>query len=127
MMEAFLMVVSVSVATLGILIAYRLYIGKPETAQTLTERYQRAYVTLFNKYYVDELYQAVVVGPLNRVAGALYRFVDVSAIDGAVNGAGKFCLRASESVRRLQTGFVHHYALSVLAGAVLLVGYVVLR
>ncbi len=83
---------------------------------------------LLNKYYVDELYDALIVQPIKRTSErALWRVVDAGVIDGAVNGAGSFVNGASAILRRLQTGSMRAYALSVFVGVVLILGYYVWR
>jgi NADH-quinone oxidoreductase subunit L len=83
---------------------------------------------LLNKYYVDEIYDAAIVQPITRTSDrALWRVVDAGLIDGAVNGAGSFVNGASAILRRLQTGSMRAYALSVFVGVVLILGYYVWR
>ena len=81
-----------------------------------------------NKYYVDELYDAVIVQPIKRVsAGVLWRGVDAGLIDGTVNGVGLVVRGWSAVLRRLQTGSVRAYAMSFSAGVVVIVGYYLWR
>jgi NADH-quinone oxidoreductase subunit L len=81
---------------------------------------------LENKWYVDEIYDALIVRPVLGASRALWRFVDDVIIDGAVNGAG-YASRAFGWVgSRLQTGHLNTYAFAVVAGALLLIGFVVL-
>lgn len=125
--EGAFMGLSLAVAGTGILVAYLFYIRDPNRPATLAKRFALIYGTLLNKYYVDEIYQAAVVRPLHGLAEMLWRVIDVSVIDGAVNGAGRFFTWASTGIRRIQTGYVHHYALSVLAGACVLLMYVIFK
>ncbi|MGH7577239.1 MAG: NADH-quinone oxidoreductase subunit L [Longimicrobiales bacterium] len=82
---------------------------------------------LENKWYVDELFDAVIVKPILVASRALWRFVDQGLIDGAVNGLG-YASRALGWVgSRLQTGQVNTYAFAVVAGALLLLAFVMLR
>jgi len=62
-----------------------------------------------------------------RFSTLLWRGFDVSIVDGAVDGVARLLELGSWKVRRLQTGVVFNYVLSILAGAVLLLGYLVLR
>jgi NADH-quinone oxidoreductase subunit L len=62
----------------------------------------------------------VVVGGSD---GVLWKGMDAGVIDGAVNGAGRLTAAFAETLRPVQTGFVRHYALLVLAGAVAVVSY----
>ena len=82
---------------------------------------------LYNKWYVDEIYDAVIVRPIVGMSRAAWRFVDVGLIDGVANGAG-YASRAFGWVgSRLQTGQLNTYAFAVVAGALLLLAFVVIR
>src|SRR5438445_11444574 len=63
-LELWLAGVAVLIALTGALVAYWLYLRRPEKAEGLAKSLKPAYTTLLNKYYVDEIYAAVVVGPL---------------------------------------------------------------
>ena len=80
---------------------------------------------LYNKWYVDEMYDAVIVRPIVGASRGLWRFVDKGLIDGAVNGAG-YTARAFGWVgSRLQTGQLNTYAFATVLGALLLLALVV--
>ena len=76
---------------------------------------------------MDEIYDAVIVRPIHRASIWLWSFFDVKVIDGAVNGTANSVYANARVWRLLQTGNVQHYALSVLVGTVILLGYYVLR
>ncbi len=82
---------------------------------------------LENKWWVDELYQALVVKPYLRLADFFAQPVDQTVIDGVVNGMGGLVRGAAQSWRRIQNGYVRSYALTILLGVVLVVAYLVLR
>ena len=76
------------------------------------------YTTLLNKYYVDELYAAVVVKPLMWISReVLWQKVDVMVIDGAVNGVASGATGIGDGVRHTQSGNTRSYAVWVLIGA----------
>src|SRR5262249_47098951 len=77
---------------------------------------------LLNAYYVDWLYDRLVVRPLFALYEFLARAVDLGAIDGLVNATGRAVVGWASAFRQLQTGHVVNYALTMLVGAVLLVG-----
>ncbi len=82
---------------------------------------------LYNKWYVDEFYDAVVVRPVLALSRGLWRFVDDTLIDGMVNGAG-YASRALGWVgSRMQTGQLNTYAFAVVAGALLLLAFVLMQ
>lgn len=75
---------------------------------------------LADKWYIDELYDAIIVKPLNALAGFLRSVVEKSGIDGVVNGVGKFVNYSSRQLRLIQSGQVGNYILfMVLSIAVL--------
>ena len=83
---------------------------------------------LLNKYYVDEFYDAVIVQPVKGLSERfLWKIFDAGVIDGAVNGAGTVVNGWSAILRRLQTGSMRAYALSVFVGVVVILGYYVWR
>ena len=115
-----LMAVSVLAALAGIAVAWVMYargradLAKIGVPQNATHR------VLLNRYYVDELYDVAIVQPLARLCRWCATVVDQAWIDGIVNGVASGCLRAGETLRRLQTGFVMNYALSMLIGVAML-------
>ena len=139
--ELGLMLFSVLIAVAGILTAYRFYVRSPEIADNLKERYAAAHNLLYNKYFVDELYDATFIKGTMKSSFGLWTF-DRRVVDGAVNGTGWFTVfaswvsslidkyvvdgavnlvgRSSEEssflFRRLQTGLIQNYALLMLAG-----------
>ena len=83
---------------------------------------------LSNKYYVDELYDAIVVQPLKRVSEwVLWKRVDAGLIDGIVNGSGTVVRGASAVLRMTQTGSIRTYAASLFFGVVVVLGYYLTR
>jgi NADH-quinone oxidoreductase subunit L len=121
--EIGMMVVSIVIAVLGILAAYRMYIKNPGLPDQLAERYQAPYQMIAHKYWVDEIYDFVFVGPLVRSSVFLWRIFDDILVDGTVNGVAAVVRGGSEVFKRLQTGNVQSYALSILLGVVLIIGY----
>lgn len=86
------------------------------------------YTLLLNKYYVDELYDAAIVHPIeNGSRVGLWRGIDVGVIDGAVNGVGALVRATSSGLRRAQTGSIRTYAASLFAGVVLILGWYLWR
>jgi NADH-quinone oxidoreductase subunit L len=89
----------------------------------MVERYPRAYQVLLNKYYVDELYDALFVEPIRRGSFWLWRQFDDRVIDGSVNGVAAIVRVGSAVLRRAQTGYVLNYVLSFIVGVVAILGY----
>jgi NADH-quinone oxidoreductase subunit L len=114
------MVVSVAVALAGIALAWLFYVARPGLPDSLAASFSGAYKLIYNKYFVDEIYAAVVVHPV--VSGSrevLWKAVDATVIDGAVNGAGKVSQGVGGLLKRLQSGNIRSYAVWVLLGSVL--------
>jgi NADH-quinone oxidoreductase subunit L len=93
---------------------YKNYQPKETPASGLTK-------ALENKWYVDELYDAVIVNPLNAFAGFLKNIVEKSGIDGIVNGAGKLVSYGSRQLRLLQSGQVGNYILVMVLAMVVFI------
>ena len=87
--------------------------------------YQRTEATglgkvLENKWYVDELYDKIIINPLNKFGGFLKTVIDKSAIDGLVNGVGRLVNYSSRQLRLLQSGQVGNYVLLMVVSMVLI-------
>ena len=81
---------------------------------------------LYNKWYVDEIYDAAVVRPVLSTSRALWRYVDQGLVDGLVNGAGYVSRGAGWFGSRLQTGQLNTYAFAVVLGVLVILGIVAL-
>ena len=110
-------------ALAGMVTAFRYYLRDPTRPEALASRYPTLYRMLSHKYWVDELYDALVVRPTSAVARALSVTFDARIVDGAVNGIATLAGEAGALLRRLQTGHVPAYVLSILVGAVVILGY----
>ncbi|MBN2409170.1 MAG: NADH-quinone oxidoreductase subunit L, partial [Candidatus Aminicenantes bacterium] len=115
--------ISVAVALCGIYIAYVFYLRSPQTPHRLVARFPKAYTLLYNKYYVDEIYSAAVVNPLVNGSRLIYDRFDLGVIDGAINGAAETTGFIGRVLSFLQSGLVKDYALAILLGVVLFLGY----
>ena len=126
--EIALMIVSTLVAFAGIGVATLFFLRRPERADRLAASMPGLHRLLLNKYYVDEIYDAVVVQPVKRVSQTfLWRGMDAGLIDGSVNAVGHIVRGWSAVLRRLQTGSVRAYAMSLFMGVVVILGYYLWR
>ena len=126
-LELFMMGVSVGIGIAGIIAAYYFYIKRPELPGKIAQRFKGIYNLLYNKYYVDEIYSTYVVTPVNIISTFFWKVFDEKLIDGAmVNGSAWLVQRISGGLKQLQTGYVQHYALSILVG-LLFVFYLILK
>jgi NADH-quinone oxidoreductase subunit L len=121
--ELILMAVSSVIALAGIGIAALLYLKRPEMPDAFAARFPAAYRFLAGKGMVDEMYDALVVQPIKALSEHVLWKGDARVIDGAVNGTGQIVVETGTLVRQMQTGSVRTYAVSVLFGAVVIVGY----
>jgi NADH-quinone oxidoreductase subunit L len=123
-LELGLMALSTLVALAGIGVATSFFLRAPGRAAAMSERFAGLYRLLLNKYYVDEVYDASVVQPIKRTStGLLWRGVDAGFVDGTVNGIGLAVRGWSAVLRRMQTGSVRAYAMSLFVGALGVLGY----
>ncbi len=121
--EYLLIVLSVAVALCGIFTAWWFYIRKPETARNLAERMPISYQLLSNKYYVDEIYNILIVQPIKLISTyILWKIFDVGVIDGLVNLTGRSVRGLGRVAARLQTGYVQAYAVTFILGVALVLG-----
>jgi len=127
-LELTLMAVSVLVAFAGIGLATMIWLRRPATAERLAERWNGIYRLLLGKYFVDEAYDATIVQPIKRTSTiVLWKGMDAGLIDGTVNAVGLVVRGWSAVLRRLQTGSVRAYAMSLFVGVVVMLGYYLWR
>jgi NADH-quinone oxidoreductase subunit L len=106
--------VAMVAAIIGLVVAWRMYAKGAKQGKS-----EGLHKFLYHKYYVDELYRAVVVGPLLWISqNILWKVVDVGVIDGTVNGIATGTTAVGDTVRRQQSGNTRSYAVWVLVGAV---------
>jgi NADH-quinone oxidoreductase subunit L len=117
-LEITMMMVSMGIAFAGILLAWIMYIKNPALPEKLASRFAGLYQLIYNKYFVDEAYDAVIVEPIKNGSVFLWRIFDNRVIDGAVNGAADLIQWVSRGVRKLETGMVQEYALGIVGGVV---------
>jgi len=151
--EWILMALSVAVAIIGIAIARYFYHTRPSIPDTIERTFKPLYTLLYNKWYVDEIYDFLFVNGLGKGGGRVCGAFDRDVVDGAVNGAGwltrfsssvsiwwdtwivdgavrfgSFCVKMlSYPVCILETGRVQTYAFFVVVGALAFLGYYMAR
>ncbi len=125
-LENSLMAVSVLVAFSGLGLAWFFYVKHPELPSRIAARTEGLYKLVLNKYWIDELYSAAIIGPLvwlSRVI--LWQSFDQKVIDGSVNESAVAARDVSQIIRQQQSGLVRSYAGWVAAGAAAVVAYMV--
>jgi NADH-quinone oxidoreductase subunit L len=126
-LEIGLMALSVAIALCGIGLAYFLYRVRTGAPAEIARKWPNLYDVVYHKYYIDEFYEWAVIRRIVNMSVGLWQMFDALFIDGIVNGVADLVRSAGGRVRRLQGGVVGGYAFSLLAGAVLLVGYILYR
>jgi NADH-quinone oxidoreductase subunit L len=147
--EYVLMFISVGIAVLGLCLAYRLYLKSPRLHEHVEALFPRVHNLLVHKYYVDEIYDALFVnrikdlstafalfdakvidglgvngaGRLAQACSRISMWWDKWVVDGLVNFVGKFTQLLSAPVRMFQTGVFSSYAVFILLGLAILLGY----
>jgi NADH-quinone oxidoreductase subunit L len=115
-------------AAAGVFTAWFLYLKRPELPALIQARLKWLHTLLDNKYYADRFNEVVFAGGGRRLGGALWRIGDVKLIDGLIiNGSAALVVRFAGIVRRIQTGFLYHYAFAMIIGVVILLGIFVVR
>ncbi|MDA0676009.1 MAG: NADH-quinone oxidoreductase subunit L [Proteobacteria bacterium] len=108
----------------GIATAYVLYLLLPAVPGLLTDRMQWLYRFLLNKWYFDELYDAIFVRPSMALGRGLWKTGDGTLIDGlGPDGVAAAARSIGRRVGLLQTGYLYHYAFAMLIGIVLLIAW----
>ena len=126
-MELALMGVSLAIAVVGLLFARWIYLTKPSEADKMVERFGGLHTLVYNKYWIDELYDFLFVNSIVNFSRLLWKRFDEAVIDGIVNGVARVVRGWGSVLREIETGLVKDYALSILVGALAVIGYLVLR
>jgi NADH-quinone oxidoreductase subunit L len=109
----------VLIALVGLLVAWWFYIKSPQTPKKLADSLRAPYTVLLRKYYVDELYNAVIIQPLLWIStNVLWHVVDETVIDGTVDGVARVARESGSELREIQSGNARSYATWVVIGAV---------
>ena len=123
--EIVLMLISLGIAIGGWMFARKMYVLEPSLPGRVASGFKGFYTLVFNKYLVDELYDAIVVRPLKRFSNWLWHSIDDSFIDWLVNYLAEIIQGASGLLRKIQSGFVQNYAMAILIGILFIFGYLV--
>ena len=114
-------------ALAGIALSYTYYIARPRLPALTVARFPALYALFFNKWYFDEIYDALFVRPALAIGRALWKKGDGAVIDGL--GADNIAARAQDmagALSRFQSGYLYHYAFVMLVGVAGLITYFML-
>jgi NADH-quinone oxidoreductase subunit L len=122
---------TLALVLLGLVMAYYFYgrlqpLGK-ELIDPLKRTINYLYSAFENKWWVDELYNFLVVKPFKQLSVFLAQPIDQGLIDGLINGAGLGTKWIAARIRGIETGFVRSYALVILFGAIVILGYLLVK
>ena len=113
-------------ALAGVALSYYMYIVNPALPAAIKRVFQPIYTLLENKYYMDWINENIIAAGTRLLGVVLWKGGDQGLIDGAiVNGSWKLVARISAAVRRVQSGFLYHYALFMILGVFALMTYFV--
>ncbi len=116
-----LVYVSVFAGVVGIALAYYMYVLAVDVPERVTKAFGALYTLVYNKYFIDEVYDTTVVHPLVEGSrSVLWRGVDQGFIDGIVNGVGYESKAVGGVLRLMQSGNIRSYATWVVLGSVAL-------
>ncbi len=124
-LEIGLTVLIVALVIISIRIAWYFYLNNPSAKEKLAQVLSPANNVLYNKFYVDEIYNMLIIQPIHWISSrVLWRFTDDAIIDGAVNGTARMMKSFSGQARRIQDGYLRRYVTWIITGVVLVFLYI---
>jgi NADH-quinone oxidoreductase subunit L len=112
---------------IGLALSYLFYIVNPKLPVKLAEAQPALYQFLLNKWYFDELYDAIFIRPAKWLGNFLWKKGDGRVIDGLINGVALGVVPwLTRLAGRVQSGYLFHYAFAMVIGIVVLMFWVVL-
>jgi len=119
-LEWILMGVATLAAVGAILYARYLYITKEEVPEPDSTKQSFVVRWIYNKFYVDEIYDLIIRRPLDKLSDTTYTFIEKMGLDGLVNSLGFFTIKGGESLRKVQNGSTGFYIFAMVIGLVIL-------
>ncbi|MBU2445387.1 MAG: NADH-quinone oxidoreductase subunit L [Bacteroidetes bacterium] len=120
--EILLMILSAGVAAFSIYIARKFYLQNIKPIDYLVNKFSKIYKLLFNKYWVDEAYDLLIVNPIKVTSEKfLWKVHDVKIIDGFLDGTAALFDSGSKFIRKIQTGVAQFYALVMVFGIAIII------
>lgn len=113
-----LMAIAVLAAGATIFFAHMVYIKNQILPEANDQKLTGIKKLIYNKYYVDEVYDAVIRKPLDLLSVVFYKFMDLQVVDGIVNGVGSAVNGISSVVRKGQTGHIGFYIFAMVLGII---------
>ncbi len=125
--EIILMVFSVAIALAGIGFATVMYMKDPSLPGKFTAKFPTLHRVVFNKWYVDEIYDTLFVNSTKKLGIFCWKGFDVKVVDGIVNGIAKLVGALSSVLRYTQSGLFTNYALTMVLGTVVMLAIFILN
>jgi NADH-quinone oxidoreductase subunit L len=119
--ELILMGSTVVLIVVMILLARTMFVSKQQVPESDDAPMPLLKEIVYHKYYVDEIYEAVIVQPLQRLSVFFYNFLERSGIDGVVNGIGTSVVNWSQLLRLSQTGGLGFYVIAMVVSIIALI------
>jgi NADH-quinone oxidoreductase subunit L len=116
--EIGLMVSFVVVLSALIFVAYKRFTNRDNVPSLYENEFSSSQKLAFNKFYVDELYDKLIVKPLYALSDLFYKIIDIKFIDGIVNSVQRVVNAGSQQVRLVQTGYVGFYIFAMVFGII---------
>ncbi|HNM32464.1 MAG TPA: NADH-quinone oxidoreductase subunit L [Chitinophagales bacterium] len=118
--ELALMGITIALILAVILFARTLFISNKKVPASDDEAMSLWKEIVYYKFYIDELYEAIIVKPLNRISALIYQYIERSGIDAAVNGIGTSVVNWSQLLRLTQTGGLGFYVIAMVVSMIIL-------
>jgi NADH-quinone oxidoreductase subunit L len=125
--EMLLMAVTILLILAVIVTARLLFVSRKQIPQDDDAPMPLMKEIIYHKYYIDELYEAVIVKPLDRISGLIYGFVERSGIDAMVNGIGTSIVNWSQLIRLTQTGGIGFYTIAMVLSMIILIALMFIK
>ncbi|MDD2853054.1 MAG: NADH-quinone oxidoreductase subunit L [Desulfuromonadaceae bacterium] len=122
-----LMGLSVVIALVGIATAFTMYVKNTELPGKFVATFPALHRAVYNKWYVDELYDFLFVNPCKALGQFLWKGFDIVIVDGVVNGVANVVMGISGIFRYMQSGYIYNYAFSMALGVVVMLGYYIFK
>ena len=108
----------------GVVVAWFLYLQRPDIPETIRKRFALLHTVLMHKYYADTLVEKIIPRGSTGIGQLLWRVGDIALIDGAaVNGSAKIVGWSAMMIRHIQTGYLYTYAFAMIIGLSAMIGW----
>ena len=113
---------------IGIITAWVCYIKKPQLPEKISNQFAIIYKVLVNKYYFDHFYEKVIAKNTAKLGSVFWNFGDIKIIDDyLVNGTAIRIQKLSTISRKIQSGYIYHYALMMVIGLSLFLAWIIIN